>query len=81
MSVAYRNNKKARKAARTPEEKSVAQRIRSGVFPKAFLVTDGSHLERDPKDRKQRRKGTIARLTWRMSGTYRELTKKEGALK
>lgn len=76
MSGAYRNNKKAVKAARTPEQKSIAQKIRNDLMPKSFFATDGnSHLERDPKDRKQRRKGTIARLTWRMSGVYRELTK------
>lgn len=78
MSVSYRNNRKARKLLRTEEQKTTAQKIRNGLMPKYFLAVDrDNHLERDPKDRKPRKRGTIARLTWRLSNTYRELTKKE----
>lgn len=66
MSHAKHSRRRERKKARSPEAKSIATKIRRGIFPAFFLAkaAEGSNqLERDKK----------GRLTMRQIGTMKSL--------
>lgn len=77
MSYSYSQRKKANKRSRTLEQKAIANDIRKGKMPKTFFAKAGdSKLERSPVTYfRQLRKVSKQKLTWRLIGTYNELTK------
>lgn len=74
MSTAYNRRKKARKAARSVEEKEIDQKIKNGKYPRFFVKGLAPRIVRV----KHPRYLNATQLSWRLQGTKAYLLKGNG---